>query len=543
MQQLLAVKAFDDRWSRGSASGAHTQPSWDGQADDLRPSLADVPWLANISTALRMQAGSLNSRRLQLLAEALQQHTHKLQQQQQEREREQEGRGARAAGEGAVAPDASAALLYGSRPVAFPSLLPAADAGPGAAAAEDGSDVVSAVVQEVCRALMLAAALQQQRDLHGAGSWQSLGAPARGAGGFHLGSALQAVAAAHLQSLREHEGMFAPPSHAITRSIALPDAVCAAALGRLPGTLGLLYAALQPELAELTWRVLASARAGRPGDGLGAAVFSEPLHLLCQQVASQLPAPPCGFPDEAALAYSLQLAALSCEAGPSRPVEDTATGHGSDAGNSDRGASSFSALSVSQLSPLFGLHPWASCPATGLLLPLAVAAADTLQAARDSTDGGGFGVDDSQPPFFGRLAGLDQGAGVLLPPAPALLGGDRSARTLPFAAAPSSLGARPLALEVRLPHHTVALPHAIAAQHGGLAGMPGLAPMWRGALLQQEGWHVGHVPASAFSFKRERASSANSNGMGGSVGSLHLHLQPSVARTSRILAACLPPLA
>jgi hypothetical protein len=550
LQQLLAVQAFDDRWSRGSVSSAHTRHSWDGQSDDVCPCAADVcpcaadvPWLANIATALRMQAGSLKSRRLQLLAEALQQHAQGLQQPQ-----EQPGGAEAAAREAALALDASAALLYGARPIAFPSMLSPAPAAPGAAAAASGSDVVSAVVQEVCRTLMLATALQQQQDLHGARSWQPLGASARGAAGFHLGSALQAVAAAHLQSLREHEGILLLLRHANAGAGAgsgagpgtLPDAICAAALGRLPGTLGLLYTALLPELAALTWRVLASTDTGRLGDGLGAAVLSEPLHLLCQQVAAQLPVSPCGFPDEASLACALQLAAIRCAGDPSSPTEGSATYNRTSAGGSG-GGSFFSGLSISQLCPLFGLHPWSTCPATGLLLPLAIAAGDARQAARDSTDAGGFGVDDSQPPSFGRLAGLHQGAGLLLPPTPAPVCGDHGTGTLPPAAAPFPPGARCVALEVRLPHHTVALPRAIAAHHGGLAGMPGLAPMWRGALLQQEGWRVGHAPASAFAFQRERASPAS--GMGGAVGALPLHLQPSVARTSRILAACLPPLA
>ena len=61
---------------------------------------------------------------------------------------------------------------------------------------------------------------------------------------------------------------------------------------------------------------------------------------------------------------------------------------------------------------------------------------------------------------------------------------------------PLSCSAASVAVEVRLPSHTLPLPAAVSAAHSGLAGAPSLVVMWRAAVLAQSAWTTAWLPAS-----------------------------------------------
>ena len=61
---------------------------------------------------------------------------------------------------------------------------------------------------------------------------------------------------------------------------------------------------------------------------------------------------------------------------------------------------------------------------------------------------------------------------------------------------PLSCSAASVAVEVRLPSHTLPLPAAVSAAHSGLAGAPSLVVMWRAAVLAQSSWTTAWLPAS-----------------------------------------------
>jgi hypothetical protein len=61
---------------------------------------------------------------------------------------------------------------------------------------------------------------------------------------------------------------------------------------------------------------------------------------------------------------------------------------------------------------------------------------------------------------------------------------------------PLSCTAASLAVEVRLPSHTLPLPAAVSAAHAGLMGAPSLVVMWRAAVLAQSAWTTAWLPAS-----------------------------------------------
>ena len=74
---------------------------------------------------------------------------------------------------------------------------------------------------------------------------------------------------------------------------------------------------------------------------------------------------------------------------------------------------------------------------------------------------------------------------------------------------PLACGAANLALEVRLPAHTLPLPAAVTAAKDGLRGAPSLAMMWRAAVLAQAGgWATAYLPAAALRVDADAAQTA-----------------------------------